>query len=246
LDISKSYVFDLPTSQRYSSQYFVKTGADFNLSENPAEKDAAILRYQKTQIMNSMTGSGRAVSADAIETAHSLRTLYFLRTAFSVSWAILLSVFVKTNHLIASILFIIYPAWDVLATWLDIKANPPYVSKTPQYVNTVIGILTTIGVALGLQKGVPEALMVFGAWAIITGLIQLILGLRRRKEMGGQWPMIISGGQSILGGSSFIFLAHSPTMGINSLAGYAAFGAFYFLLAAIRLSKKKNRVDNPA
>jgi hypothetical protein len=169
--------------------------------------------------------------------AKNLRTLYFVRTAFSVIWVILLSVFVKTNNDIARILFIIYPVWDVLATWLDIKANPPHTSKIPQYVNMVIGILTAIGVTLALQKGVPEALMVFGAWAFIAGLIQLVLGLRRRKELEGQWPMIISGAQSMVAGISFFLLAHSPSMGINSLAGYSAFGAFYFLLAAIRLSK---------
>jgi len=176
-------------------------------------------------------------STITVQTARSLRRLYFTRTAFSVIWVILISVFVKTNHGIAEILFIIYPAWDVFATYLDIKTNPPQVSKNPQYVNAVIGILTTIGVALALQKGVSVALIVFGAWAIVTGLVQLILGLRRRKELGGQWPMIISGGQSMLAGSVFIAMANSPTMGINSLAGYSAFGAFYFLLAAIRLSK---------
>jgi len=175
--------------------------------------------------------------ATTIQTAKSLRSLYFTRTAFSVVWVILISVFVKTNTGIAKILFIIYPAWDVFATYLDIKANPPQVSKEPQYVNMVIGILTTIGVALALQNGVSGALIVFGLWAIIAGLIQLILGLRRRKELGGQWPMIISGGQSTLAGSAFIVMAHSPAMGINSLAGYSAFGAFYFLLSAIRLSK---------
>ncbi len=174
----------------------------------------------------------------AIQTAAALRKLYFIRVAFSLTWVILVSVFAKTNNSIANILFIIYPAWDVLATCIDLKATPRYVVKTPQYINIAIGILTTAGVALALQKGVPAALVVFGCWAIVTGLIQLTLGLRRRKEMQGQWPMIISGAQSVLGGSSFILLANSPTMGIASLAGYSAFGAFYFLLAAIRLSKK--------
>ncbi|HEY9001887.1 MAG TPA: DUF308 domain-containing protein [Mucilaginibacter sp.] len=185
-------------------------------------------------------------SATTVQTARSLRRLYFTRTVFSVIWIILISVFVKTNNSIADILFIIYPAWDVIATFLDIKANPPSVSKTPQYVNAVIGTLTTIGVVLALQKGVSVALMVFGAWAIITGLIQLILGLRRRKEMGGQWPMIISGGQSMLAGIAFIAMAKSPTMGISSLAGYSAFGAFYFLLAAIRLSKSIKGLEKAA
>jgi uncharacterized membrane protein HdeD (DUF308 family) len=138
---------------------------------------------------------------------------------------------------IASVLLIIYPAWDVVGTFLDIRANRNSPSKTPQYVNAVISGITTVAVGIALQKGVPEALIVFGAWAIGTGLIQLILGLRRRKFLGGQWPMIISGGQSVIGGTSFILLAHDPTKGISSLAGYAAFGAFYYLLTAFRLSK---------
>jgi len=191
------------------------------------------LSHQKITNMN----SNPAVSADTFQTARSLRTLYFLRTTFSVLWIILLSVSLKTNPQAASFLFIIYPAWDVFATFLDIRANPRHVTKAPQYVNAVIGILTTIAVALALQKGVPEALIVFGIWAVVAGLIQLILGLRRRRQLGGQWAMILSGGQSMLAGGSFILLAHSPTMGINSLVGYSAFGAFYFLITAIRLTK---------
>ena len=186
--------------------------------------------------MTSAYQSNAAIPGQAVETAKSLRTLYFLRASFAIIWAILVSVFAKTNAGVASVLFIIYPAWDALATYLDIRANPAGVSKTPQYVNAAISIITTIAVALTLPK-VPQALMVFGAWAILTGLIQLILGLRRRRQLGGQWPMIISGGQSMLGGSSFIILAHAPTMGVASLAGYAAFGAFYFLLAAVRIAK---------
>jgi hypothetical protein len=49
--------------------------------------------------------------------------------------------------------------------------------------------------------------------------------------------MILSGGQSVIAGASFIAMAQSPTMGILNLAGYSAFGAFYFLLAAFRLGK---------
>ena len=196
--------------------------------------------------MNLQIEQTKPIDSTAVQTAKSLRNLYFARTAFSVVWIILISLFAKTNSGIAAILLIIYPAWDVIATYLDIRANPPHLSKTPQYINAGIGILTTIGVALALQKGVPAALMVFGAWAIITGLVQLILGLRRRKELGGQWPMIISGGQSMLAGGVFIAMANAPTMGISNLAGYSAFGAFYFLLAAIRLSRTIKKPERAA
>ena len=191
--------------------------------------------------MTSIYPTSTVVDSQAIETAKSLRKLYFIRAAFSVAWVILVALFAKSSIGIANVLLIIYPAWDVIATFFDIRANQGSAFKIPQLANAVISTLTTIAVGIALQKGVPEALIVFGSWAIGTGLIQLILGLRRRKFLGGQWPMIISGGQSMLAGISFIFLAHDPTKGISSLAGYAAFGAFYYLLAAYRLSRSANR-----
>lgn len=187
--------------------------------------------------MTSTTQSNFSVSSQAVETARSLRKLYFLRAGFSIVWVILVAALAKTNTTIATVLFIIYPVWDAIATYFDIQANPAAANKTPQYANAAISIATAIGVILALQKGIPQALIVFGAWAILTGLIQLILGLRRRKQLGGQWPMIISGGQSMLAGAAFIAKAHEPDQGITTLAGYAAFGAFYFLLTAFFLTK---------
>ena len=192
--------------------------------------------------MTPSSQSNTVTDGQSVETAGSLRKLYFIRAAFSVVWVILVALFAKTSMGLASVLLVIYPAWDVLGTFLDIRANHGNTSKTPQYANAVISGITTLNVGIALQKGVPEALIVFGTWAIGTGLIQLILGLRRRKFLGGQWPMIISGGQSMIGGISFILLAHDPTKGITSLAGYALFGAFYYLLAAFRLSKTVNRI----
>jgi len=192
--------------------------------------------------MSSSFTAASAVNNQTIETARSLRNLYLTRAGFSVIWVVLVALFSKTSMGVATILLIIYPAWDVLGTFLDLRANRSNPSKMPQYVNAAISTITTIAVAAALQKGVPEALIVFGIWAILTGAIQLILGFQRRKLLGGQWPMMISGGQSLLGGTSFIVLAHDPTMGITSLAGYAAFGAFYYLLSAFRLSKTAKQI----
>jgi uncharacterized membrane protein HdeD (DUF308 family) len=194
--------------------------------------------------MTSNSSTMLTAGGQAVVNAQSLRNLYFIRAGFSVVWVILVAVFAKNSMLLGSILLIVYPVWDVIGTFLDIRANQGAASKTPQYINAVISTLAAVAVGVALQHGIPETLMVFGTWAIGTGLIQLILGLRRRKTLGGQWPMIISGGQSMVGGTSFILLAHDPTKGIASLAGYAAFGAFYFLLAAIRLSRTVNRTTS--
>jgi len=174
--------------------------------------------------------------------AQALRTLYFVRAAFSLVWVGLLLAFVKSSPTITAILLLGYPTWDVAATFFDIRANRGPSSKLPQFANIVIGLFTTVAVSVALKQGVPTVLIVFGAWAGLTGLIQLVLGLRRRRTFGGQWPMMLSGGQSMIAGASFIAMAQSPTMGIINLAGYAAFGAFYFLLAAFRLGKAAHAV----
>jgi uncharacterized membrane protein HdeD (DUF308 family) len=187
--------------------------------------------------MNSTNQFSNSNTNEATQTATSLRSLYFTRVAFSILWIILVITLAKSNHTAAVLLFIIYPAWDVLATIIDIRANASTAHKTPQYINAGISLLTTIAVIIALQTGIPATLIVFGVWASLTGLIQLVLGIQRRKLLEGQWPMIISGAQSMLAGGFIIATAQTAKEGIVSLVGYSAFGAFYFLLAAIRLSK---------
>jgi hypothetical protein len=187
--------------------------------------------------MTTINHSDLSVSSQAVETATALRKLYITRVAFSLVWIALVLTVSQTNATLAAILFIIYPAWDAVATYFDINANPPSANKTPQYVNAAVSILTAIAVAISLQRGIPEALMVFGVWAFLAGLIQLIIGLIRRKHLEGQWPMIISGAQSMIAGIAIFAKAHIPNQGVATLAGYSAFGAFYFALAAFRLGK---------
>ncbi|MBE9463617.1 DUF308 domain-containing protein [Dyadobacter subterraneus] len=189
--------------------------------------------------MSSSSSFQESADSQSVETARALRRLYFMRAAFSVCWAILIGLFSAKSAGLATALLAFYPIWDVLGTIADIRANRNGASKTPQYLNAAISLITSIAVIIALQKGIPQTLIVFGAWAILTGLIQFILGLSRRKVLSGQWPMIISGAQSTIAGVSFIVLAHEPTQGITSLAGYALFGAFYYLLAGFRLNKTK-------
>jgi uncharacterized membrane protein HdeD (DUF308 family) len=55
--------------------------------------------------------------------------------------------------------------------------------------------------------------------------------------MGGQWPMILSGGLSVLAGSSFVAMASAPDPSLAALAGYATVGGIFFLVSALRLRR---------
>jgi uncharacterized membrane protein HdeD (DUF308 family) len=179
--------------------------------------------------------------------ALSLRTLYFVRAAFSVVWVALVFVLASTvttsakPSIAAVVLLTIYPLWDAAATIFDIRATPSATTHVPQYLNIAFGVLAAVGVLISTLTSLTPALIVFGAWASVSGAVQLFLGLRRRKPIGGQWPMIISGGLSVLAGISFILTSGAPKTGLTTLAGYSAFGAFWYLVGAILLIRAARR-----
>ncbi|HEY4225747.1 MAG TPA: DUF308 domain-containing protein [Pseudolysinimonas sp.] len=188
-------------------------------------------------------------TAVSTRTALSLRTLFFVRAAFSVVWVTLVFVLASTvttdtkPSVAAVVLLTIYPLWDVVATVADIRATPTAGSHIPQFVNIGVGVAATVAVLIAALSSLTPALIVFGAWAFVSGGIQLILALRRRKPIGGQWPMIISGGLSVLAGISFVVTSGAPKTGLTTLAGYSAFGAFWYLLGAILLIVAVRRVS---
>jgi uncharacterized membrane protein HdeD (DUF308 family) len=100
----------------------------------------------------------------------------------------------------------------------------------------------TIAVIIALTMNMNWVLGAFGIWAIFSGLLQLGTALRRWKTSGGQWAMVLSGGQSAVAGALFIFQAQMPEEpSISAVAGYAGVGAFYFLVSAIWLSVTLSR-----
>ena len=100
--------------------------------------------------MNSLNLSNAANKEQITESSNSLRRLYIIRASFSIAWVILAFAFAKDNQRLASFLFIVYPLWDAIATFLDINLSPRGQSKSPQYLNAVISILTTAAVVLAL------------------------------------------------------------------------------------------------
>ena len=80
-------------------------------------------------------------------------------------------------------------------------------------------------------------LQVFGGWAVLSGLFQLVTGVRRWTSYGAQWAMILSGAQSGLAGAHMLGKAAGAVpVSIADIAPYAAFGAFYFLISAVSLT----------
>ncbi|MBB4572492.1 uncharacterized membrane protein HdeD (DUF308 family) [Rhizobium lentis] len=104
-------------------------------------------------------------------------------------------------------------------------------------MNVAVSTVTALAVIIALCVGTHAVLAVFGAWAILSGLLQLHTGVRRWRTQGAQWVMILSGAQSVLAGGFMIgrsLGAATPT--ILDIVPYAGFGAFYFLLSSAWLA----------
>ena len=166
------------------------------------------------------------------DTASALRRLYFVRFGFAVVWAALLFVSRQELGPLAIALLVLYPLFDVAAAVVDLRSS----RNTGLYLNIAISLLAAVGLAIATSAGIPAVLRVWGAWAIVSGLVQLAVAVGRRR-MGGQWPMILSGGISVLAGSSFIVMASGENPTFANLAGYATIGGIFFLVSALRLRR---------
>ena len=175
--------------------------------------------------------------------AHSLRNLYFTRTAVQLLWACIVIATAASDPALAAGLLILYPLWDVACTVYDLRSSTQSGSPTAQYLNLALGSLATIGIALTAFKSPQQAVVIFGAWAFAAGLAQLAVGISRRKQLGGQWAMILSGLQSAAAGVVFILGGLHDKTHIKDLGGYAIFGGVYFLIAGFLLSRKLSRVS---
>ncbi|MFL4903983.1 hypothetical protein ACJ6WF_12560 [Streptomyces sp. MMS24-I2-30] len=172
----------------------------------------------------------------------ALRNLYLVRFGFAVIWAGLLAGSASTLNPLSVTLLVVYPLFDLAAAVYDFRSSGVARRSVPLYVNMALSLLTAIGLAVAVGSGIPDALRVWGAWAITAGVVQLIVAIQRYR-LGGQWAMILSGGISVLAGSSFIAMASGAKASLVSLSGYATLGGIFFLISAIRLHRNAARAD---
>ncbi|MFI5896664.1 hypothetical protein ACIA5D_41845 [Actinoplanes sp. NPDC051513] len=175
-----------------------------------------------------------AVASPAI--APALRRLYLVRFGFALVWAVLLFATASDLGPLSVPLLVLYPLFDVAAAVVDARSSRSARSAIGLYVNIAVSSLATVGVAVAATSGIPTVLRVWGIWAIASGLVQLVVGIARRR-MGGQWPMIVSGAISTLAGTSFILQAAKDGASLSALAGYALLGGIFFLASALRLGR---------
>lgn len=173
--------------------------------------------------------------------SRSLRKLYFVRFAFAAVWVgTMFAAAAKATDPtpLLTVLLVIYPIFDAGAVLWQLRADPDEQrSKVTEWVNVVISVAIAIALGISASIAIPAALAVWGIWAIVVGIPQLIAAIRNRRN-GGQVAQMLSGGISVFAGAGFLFQGLQGSGMISGVAGYASLGAIFFLVSAIRLSSK--------
>jgi pimeloyl-ACP methyl ester carboxylesterase/uncharacterized membrane protein HdeD (DUF308 family) len=133
----------------------------------------------------------------------------------------------------AAALLASYPAIDVIASIAAALGTDT--SGRVLRINAAISALAVAAIgaaAFGADAG--ATLTAFGAWAAVSGAIQLGIAIHRRRTEARQLPMIVSGGLSTIAGISFLAASGNDDAPLAALAGYMAVGALLYLLYAYR------------
>ncbi|MHA3704540.1 hypothetical protein ACXR2U_20405 [Jatrophihabitans sp. YIM 134969] len=180
-----------------------------------------------------LSGERHATTAATIhpDRTSALWRLYVARFVFAALWAATVAAVGGSLTAAAITAVVVYPVVDVLAAVVDLRITGDAVL----WANIGVSTLAAIGIAIAAAGDVSAVLRVFGAWAVVSGLVQLVVGVRRRAA-GGQLPMMLSGAISVLAGAGFVRAAGDATS-LHLLAGYAALGGIFFVVSALLLRR---------
>ena len=99
---------------------------------------------------------------------------------------------------------------------------------------------------MAATRSVAAVFVAFGVWAAVSGAAQRVVALRRRAQLGNEWPLLLANGVSVIGGVAFIVAASVGQPKLGMLAIYAATGGIEFVIQAWLLARRRRRLANAA
>ena len=86
-------------------------------------------------------------------------------------------------------------------------------------------------------------IFIIAAWAIVTGIFEILTAIRLRKEITGEWLLVLGGALSIAFGVLAFMSPQSGAFAIGTVAGlYGLMFGLLFVFLAFRLRKFRSKI----
>jgi uncharacterized membrane protein HdeD (DUF308 family) len=166
--------------------------------------------------------------------------LFLGRGVVALLWAIVFATASDSLTTTVGVLLVLYPGIDLVASLVDARAQPRGPARSLLLGDAVVSAVAAVALAVAATGEIADVLAVFGAWAAVTGIAQVVVARRRRAQLGTQWPMLLAGGLSALVGVFYIGTAAWGEPLLDPLAIYAAGGGAWFVLQAAVLAWRRH------
>ena len=168
--------------------------------------------------------------------------VFLVRGLIAIAWAALSAAVIgsatTTLTVTAGVVLVLYPLIDAVASLLDAR-NQHGPAQRLLFANAAVSTVAAIALGAAASQGLTHVIVVFGVWAALAGAAQLVVALRRRAQLGRQWPMLLAGGVSVLFGAAFILMAAAGNAMPAMIVVYAATGGVDFVIEALLLVRRR-------
>jgi uncharacterized membrane protein HdeD (DUF308 family) len=163
----------------------------------------------------------------------------FLRGLAALLFGILAVIWPVPTLAVLVLLFGAYALVDgILSIVAAVKAPPGYERWWVLLLEGSIGIIIGALTFLWPQITTLALLYFIASWAIITGVLEIVVAVRLRKSISNEWLLILSGILSILFGLALVLMPVAGALAVVWLIGiYAIVFGLLLLALAFRLRK---------
>jgi uncharacterized membrane protein HdeD (DUF308 family) len=174
-----------------------------------------------------------------VDVTRRLAILLALRGVLALLFGVLVLVWPRVTVLVLAVVFAIYAVVDgigMVAGGLGRDGT----RRWPYVLAGALGIVAGVIAALWPQVTALVLVLLVGAWAVITGALQVAAAVRLRRERPGWWVLALSGVVSLIAG---VIILARPDIGALALATvlgvYALLAGVALLWAAWQLRKAR-------
>ncbi|MEV0619004.1 DUF308 domain-containing protein [Nonomuraea sp. NPDC050404] len=126
----------------------------------------------------------------------------------------------------------------VLAAVAAFRANKG--QRTPLVLTAIFGILSGVLALLWPGLTVLVLTLLVGVWAVMTGITEIVMAVRIRKEIEGEALIIVSGALSIIFGILAVLWPAAGALTLALLIGvYAIIAGITWIVLSLRLKKRQ-------